>query len=104
MPRRYDDDDDDDREERDRPIRRAPESGGSIAVKILAILGSVLMVLVLVCGGLAYYVISSVKQGVKHVQANLSEAIEQQKEQIECDQQRMREQMEEDQKKCRSNV
>jgi hypothetical protein len=95
---------DDDRytDEYDRPRRRPPASdnGGSIAVKILAILGAVAMVVVLVCGGLLYYVFYSIKQGAQHVSESVSQAVEQQKEQFERDQQEIRKRFEEEQKKA----
>src|SRR5437879_280047 len=52
MGRRYDHDDDDDRRSR-RPA--AGESGGMTAVKILAIIGTVILGVTIVCGGLGAF-------------------------------------------------
>ncbi len=102
MPRRYDDGED--RDDRDRPIRRTPQDGGSLAVKILAIIGGVLVVVVLVCGGLAYYVISSIRQGAQQVGENFSKVVEQQRGQFERAQQQMKQKIEEDQKKAQERL
>ena len=65
--RRFEDDD----EEDDRPARRSrrdePAPGGNTAVKVIGIIGGVLVVLFLVCGGLAYYVFWSTKKAVNEV-------------------------------------
>ena len=99
MPRNQDDRYTD---EYERPRRRPPASdnGGNVAVKILAILGAVAMVVALVCGGLICYVFYSLKQGAQRVGEGLSQAVEQQKEQFERDQQQIRERFEEEQKKA----
>ena len=77
-----------------RPLPPADDNSGSTAIKIVALIGGVFAVALLVCGGLAWYVLYSVKQGAQRVGDNFAEAVQRQQEQFERDQQEMRKQME----------
>jgi hypothetical protein len=91
------------RDDYDRPRRRPapePDSGSSTAIKIIAILGGVIVAISLVCGGVAYYVLYSVKQGAERVGDGVADVIEKQQQQFALEQQRIQKQMEEDQKKA----
>ncbi len=80
---RRDDDRDDDRHDDREPMRRpAPESGGSSAVPILAIIGGVLVVVLLVCGGLGFYIFYSVQQGARQVGNTFAKTVDKQQEQF----------------------
>lgn len=74
--RRFEDDDEDDfparRSRRDEP----PASGGNTAVKIIGIIGGVLVVLFLVCGGLVYYVFYSTKKAVNEVGQDVAKRVD----------------------------
>jgi hypothetical protein len=101
--RRYDDDYD----EYDRPRRDRPEpvdSGGNTAVKIIAILGAVVLGIALICGGLVYYVVYSVKKGVSTLHEQLSAELEKQKDRMQEELQKQREQTQQElQKRENSN-
>jgi hypothetical protein len=68
--------------DRDPPRQPPAESGGSSAVPILAIIGGVLAVLLLVCGGLVWYVLYSVNQASKQVTGTFAKVAEKQQEQF----------------------
>jgi DNA repair exonuclease SbcCD ATPase subunit len=59
---------------------------------------------VLVCGGLAYYVISSIRQGAQQVGENFSRAVEQQREQAERARQQMQQRIEEERQKAQERL
>ena len=61
-----------------------PESGGgNTAVKIIAIIGAVLLGIAVVCGGVVYYLVYSVKKGVSSLQEQITQEMEKQKKQRE---------------------
>jgi hypothetical protein len=72
----YDEDEYDDEDERPRR-RSSAESGGNTAVKILAIIGAVVLGIVLVCGGLAFYAFRSAQQGLDQMQVEVAARQEQ---------------------------
>jgi flagellar motor protein MotB len=87
--------------DRDRPRYRPvpePDNGGNTAVKIIAILGAVVVAISLVCGGLAYYVFYSAKQGAQRVGDGFADVVEKQQQQFALEQQRIQKQMEEQHK------
>src|SRR4051794_8081991 len=75
-----------------------PDTGGNTAVKIIAIVGGVVVAISLVCGGVAYYVLYSVKKGAERVGDGFADVVEKQQEQFALEQQRMQKQMEEQHK------
>src|SRR5262245_48857479 len=102
MPRYRDGDRRDDRY-RDDYDRGSPppatDSGGSIAVKIIAVLGGALVLITLICGGVAWYVIYSVKQGAKAVERDVVDLVEKQQDLMALEQKRMQDQAEQAHKK-----
>lgn len=85
------DDDYDDFDDDPRPRRRRPQddSTGMTAVKIVAIIGGVVVTVVLTCGGLAYYAISSVFQTADKLQAKVGEQFEKMRKEQEKQQQEL---------------
>jgi hypothetical protein len=81
-PRRRDDYDDGDRPRR-RPPPPPESGGGNTAVKIIAIIGAVLLGIAVVCGGVVYYLVYSVKKGVSSLQEQLTQEMEKQKKRQE---------------------
>ena len=81
MARRFDGVDD----ERDEPRQSAGgDSGGATAVKILAIVGAVLLVVVLVCGGLGafaiYMMVNAADRALQDMQRLMEEEMKKQRE------------------------
>src|SRR6516165_3062517 len=72
-------------------IRRSPiarQSNDNLVVKILAIIGGFLVVVVLVCGGLAFYALSSFKQGAQRMEDDFAKVVEKQQETLKREQER----------------
>ncbi len=72
-PRRQPRDGDDDNDFEETPRPRAKPAGGNTAVKVLAILGGVLVVITLICGGLIFMVYRSVARGFNDVQQQMQQ-------------------------------
>jgi hypothetical protein len=100
MPSRPYDDRDDNRFRReddrpgdyrdDRPRQAAPASGGGSALPIVAIIGGVLALVLLVCGGVVFYIIYSFQQAGKQMAqtgqqmtGTFAKAVEKQNEEFE---------------------
>jgi hypothetical protein len=105
MPGLYDIDRDDERYSEE-PGRRPPrpiarQSDNNLAVKILAIIGGVLVVVVLVCGGLAYSALSSFKQSKQRMEDDFAKVVEKQQEAFEREQKRIWERQEKEEQERR---
>jgi hypothetical protein len=75
--RRFDDDDDDDRDPPSRRSRPQPKAGGNTAVKIIAIIGGIFVVICLMCGGLIWYAVHSAKKAADETRQDLVKHVEQ---------------------------
>jgi len=95
----------DDRYDRPRPAPPPSEgSGGNTAVMIVGIVGGVLVVFALVCGGLGYYVFYSAKQGAARAEEKVVNVVEKQQDQFDRNQEQMRKWMDEERKKMDEQI